>query len=63
MTYRLDSDIPWLYGWLENKTIGAAGQMKWKDVTRLSQRQVTQYRRNKTKLVAWIVGHCQTDSR
>lgn len=49
MSYRRDSDIPYLYG----------------SVERLSSQQVTlsDAARGKTKLVAWFVSHCFTHSR
>ena len=62
MTYRLDSDIPWLYGWVENKS--NKNSTSWANMTRVADDTVEQVKElNKNKLVAWAVSNCHTRSR
>ena len=63
MTYRRDSDIPWLYGWLEDKMGGDGLVAAWRNYSRMDDSRLDRYKRNKTKLVAWVVSHCSTNSR
>lgn len=51
MTFRADSDIQWPYGFFESNQQGGPEQ------------QMENYARGKTKLVAWFVSNCETESK
>ena len=52
MSYKRDSDIPYLYGDIEPRTTTTANSLTVNAITK-----------SKTKLVAWFVSHCFTQSR
>ena len=67
MTYRKDSDIAKPYGWIVPIDQPALGpfQTTFNQSTKLEKDLGKKLRNNikrKTKLVAWIVSHCHTDS-
>ena len=61
MTYRTNSDIPFLYGRIEPETTAPKTR---EETLRLMQNfnrhHIENYAANKTKLAAWMVGHCDT---
>ena len=63
MTYRLDSDIHWLYGWVEEINTGMRKEGNWGNFPQLTKEQVNKYTFPKQKLVAWAVSSCKTQSR
>ena len=68
MTYRHDSDIPWLYGWVGDKD--RTESARWRNITMwrnktgevVSENIINNYK-DKHKLVAWAVSNCKTESR
>ena len=60
MTYRMDSDIYWPYGFVEK----LPNAPKTDKEIALAKRNVTRnYAEGKSKLAVWFVSHCKTDSR
>ena len=76
MTYRLDSDVPRPYGWVEptNRTSRSlpprsCEKYKWRtyneaEFARSLPNQTKEFKQlaKRPKLVAWIVSHCRTRS-
>lgn len=61
MTYRLDSDIPLIYGRIRPEE---SAPTSFEPVTdSIQQAKLKSYASGKTKLVAWMVSHCKTDGR
>ena len=66
MTYRLDSDIPQPYGWVEPKDAPFTYatdivNYQWKTIAKENiQEKYRKIIRKKTGTVAWIVSHCHT---
>jgi alpha-1,3-fucosyltransferase len=68
MTYRMDSDIPLLYGRiLPKETAPRTPQeiMRYREMAKniSSSSWLKSELRNKTKTIAWMVSHCQTHSQ
>lgn len=63
MTYRLDSDIPWPYGWFtrSNSSNPLLGKEQWD--TFGGGKDLKRYKTVKTRLVSWFVSKCKTQSR
>ncbi len=64
MTYRLDSDIPFIYGRITPKESAPTSPEQMTNLIKQATDQKTLNRaKNKLKLVAWMVSHCTTDGR
>lgn len=61
MTYRLDSDIPLIYGRIVAKDSAPKTKEQIADLIRLAG--LVNKVEDKTRLVAWMVSHCETDGR
>lgn len=62
MTFRLDSDIPLIYGRI--RPAEEPAPTSFEQVTdSIQQARLTSFASGKTKLVAWMVSHCETDGR
>lgn len=68
MTYRLDSDILWLYGKIvdleTNKIIEPSVNVNWEDPDEtFNDAELVKIATNKTKTAAWIVSNCNAPSK
>jgi len=63
MTFRLDSDIPWPYGWFTSKSSSTPllGQGVWEPFS--SGKNLEKYTTVKSRMVTWFVSKCKTQSR
>jgi alpha-1,3-fucosyltransferase len=68
MSYRLDSDILWLYGRIIDRetqhTVDPSTNVNWKNVDEnFVDEKVLKLLTNKTKTAAWLVSHCKAPSK
>lgn len=68
MTYRLDSDILWLYGKIidleTGKILDPSLNVDWKNPNEnFVDDEILKFSMNKTKTAAWLVSHCNASSK
>lgn len=64
-TYRLDSDVPWLYYVVTNTSgavIAPSVSVKWKISMEPVKPEIAGILERKRKTAAWLVSHCRSDS-
>ena len=68
MTYRLDSDIPYPYGWVSAPSPlfqyypPPGGSPAWSPLPPVTPDMVDKFGKDRPKLVAWLVSNCHTHS-
>jgi alpha-1,3-fucosyltransferase len=68
VTYRLDSDVPWLYGAFvdlhTDKIMFPSTNIKWKEVEKdFFDEELSNLSTRKTKSIAWFSTNCQSTSK